>query len=131
MRRKVLFILLAGILCFAAVPASAQDEPAGGRPAPYSSTIKSSLWGPRFELLTIEGVAAPSLFKIDKHTGDVWMLSGSIGASNKLTKIFRETDIDDDVVEVYMATPGELLWDDINADVMWKIHADLERQLKN
>lgn len=38
---------------------------------------------------------------------------------------------DDDVVEVYMATPGELLWDDINADVMWKIHADLERQLKN
>lgn len=38
---------------------------------------------------------------------------------------------DDDIVEVYMTTPGELLWDDINAEVMWKIHADLEKQLKN
>ena len=38
---------------------------------------------------------------------------------------------DDDVVEVYMATPGEVFWEDINSDIMWRIHADLERQLKN
>lgn len=36
---------------------------------------------------------------------------------------------DDDIVEVYMTTPGELFWCDIEAEVMWKIHADLKNQL--
>ena len=137
MRRKVLFILLAGILCFAAISASAQDEPAAGRPTPSSSIIKSSLWGPRFELLAIEGVGAPSLFKIDKHTGDVWMLSGSIGASNKLTKIFRETDIDDDVVEgqinyqltVVSSSRAFLL--NLNTGVVWEYSEEFFRKSRS
>ncbi len=36
---------------------------------------------------------------------------------------------DDDVVEVYMTNPGELFWEDIEASVMWQIHADLKSQL--
>lgn len=137
MSRKVLFFLLAGILCFAAISASAQDEPAAGRPTPSSSIIKSSLWGPRFELLTIEGVAAPSLFKIDKYTGDVWVLSGSIGASNKLTKVFREMDIDDDAAEgqinyqltVVSSSRAFLL--NLNTGVVWEYSEEFFRKSRS
>ena len=38
---------------------------------------------------------------------------------------------DDDIVEVYMTTPGEVFWEDVNADIMWRIHADLQNQFKN
>jgi hypothetical protein len=137
MSRKVLFILLAGILCFAAVPASAQNEPADGKPALYSTTTKSSLWGPRFEVLVAEGEISPSLFKVDKFTGDVWVLSKSIGLSNKLMKFFRETDIDDDVVEgqinyqliVVSSSQAYLL--NLNTGVMWEYTEELFRKSKS
>ena len=134
MSRKVLFILLAGILCFAAVPASAQDEPAGNRPAPYSTTIKSSLWGPRFEVLVAEKVAIPSLFKIDKYTGDVWVLPNSIGSPNKLMKLSREADIDDDVIDgqinyqlIVVASDRAYLLN-LNTGVMWEYSEELFRR---
>ena len=135
MNRKVLFILLAGILCFAAVPASAQDESVSGKPAPHSTISKSSLWGSRFEVLVAEGEIFPSLYKIDKYTGDVWVLSKSIGPSNKLVKFFRETDIDDDVVEgqinyqlVVSSSQAYLL--NLNTGVMWEYTEELFRKSK-
>ena len=135
MSRKVLFILLAGILCFVAVPASAQNEPADGKPALYSTTIKSSLWGPRFEVLVAEGEIFPSIYKVDKFTGDVWVLSKSIGPSNKLMKFFRETDIDDDVIEgqinyqlVVSSSQAYLL--NLNTGVMWEYTEELFRKSK-
>ena len=135
MNRKVLFILLAGILCFAAVPASAQDESVSGKPAPHSTISKSSLWGSRFEVLAAEGEIFPSLYKIDKYTGDVWVLSKSIGPSNKLVKFFRETDIDDDVVEgqinyqlVVSSSQAYLL--NLNTGVMWEYTEELFRKSK-
>ena len=136
MSRKVLFILLAGILCFAAVPASAQEEPAGNRPAHYSSIIKSSLWGPRFEVLVAEGVAVPSLFKIDKYTGDVWVLPNSIGSPNKLMKFFREVDIDDDVIDgqinyqLIVVSSSRAFLLNINTGVMWEYSEELFRKSK-
>lgn len=137
MSRKVLFVLLVGILCFAATTASAQDEPANGRPVPSYSIIKSSLWGPRFEVLATEGTVAPILFKIDKYSGDVWVLSNTIGSSNKMMKFFREVDIDDDVVEgqinyqliVVSSTRAFLL--NLNTGVMWEYTEEIFRKSKS
>ena len=137
MSRKVLFILLAGILCFAAVPASAQDEPAGSRPESSSHTIQSRLWGPRFEVLAVEKTVAPSLFKIDKYTGDVWVLPNAIGSPNKLMKFFREVDIDDDVIDgqinyqliVVSSTRAFLL--NLNTGVMWEYTEEIFRKSKS
>ena len=134
MSRKVLFILLAGILCFAAVPASAQDKPAGDRPASYFTFIKSSLWGPRFEVLVAEGVAVPSLFKIDKYTGDVWVLPNSIGSPNKLMKLSREVDIDDAVVDgqinyqLIVVSSSRAFLLNLNTGVMWEYTEELFRK---
>lgn len=137
MNRKVLFILLAGILCFAAVPASAQDESVSGKPAPHSTISKSSLWGPRFEVLAAEGEVFPSLYKIDKYTGDVWVLSNSIGASNKLVKFSREIDIDDDVVEgqinyqLLVVSPSRVFLLNLNTGVMWEYTEELFRRSRS
>ena len=137
MSRKILFILLAGILCFAAVPASAQDEPAGDRPAPCSPIIKSSLWGPRFEVIVAEGVASPCIYKIDKYTGDVWVLSNSIGPSNKLIKFFREVDINDDVTDgqinyqLIVVSSSRAYLINLNTGIMWEYTEELFRKSRS
>ena len=138
MSRKVLFFLLAGILCFAAISASAQDEPAGDRPASYFTFIKSSLWGPRFEILTVvEGALAPDLFKVDKYTGEVWELSYSIGPSNKLVKFSRETDINDDVVDgqinyqLILVSSSQAYLLNLNTGVMWEYSEELFRKSRS
>ena len=65
------------------------------------------------------------------------MLSGSIGASNKLTKIFRETDIDDDVVEgqinyqltVVSSSRAFLL--NLNTGVVWEYSEEFFRKSRS
>ena len=137
MSRKVLFILLAGILCFASVSANAQEEPAGRKPEPRPSIIKSCLWGPRFEILTVEGAVAPSLFKVDKYSGEVWELSYSIGPSNKLVKFSRETDINDEVVDgqinyqLILVSSSRAYLLNLNTGVMWEYSEELFRKSRS
>ena len=138
MSRKVLFILLAGILCFASVSANAQEEPAGRKPEPRPSIIKSCLWGPRFEILTVvEGALAPDLFKVDKYTGEVWELSYSIGPSNKLVKFSRETDINDDVVDgqinyqLILVSSSQAYLLNLNTGVLWEYSEELFRKSRS
>ncbi len=131
MSRRILLILVAGILSFAAIPAGAQDEPMN-MPAPCSPFIQSSLWGPRFEVLTTQE-AIPSIFKIDKYTGDVWVLPNSVGTSNKLRKFTREATFEDEVVEgqinyqlvVVSSSKAYLL--NLNSGVMWEYSEELFR----
>ena len=133
MSRRILLILVAGILSFSAIPAGAQDEPMN-MPAPCSPFIQSSLWGPRFEVLVVEGVAVPSLFKIDKYTGDVWVLPNSIGSPNKLMKLSREVDIDDDVVDgqinyqLIVVSSSRAFLLNLNTGVMWEYTEELFRK---
>ena len=131
MSRRIYFILLAGILSFAAIPAGAQDEPMN-MPAPCTSSVQSYLWGPRFEVL-MTPEAVPGIFKIDKYTGDVWVLPNSIGSSNKLRKFTRETSFEDEIIEgqinyqlIVISTSKAYLLN-LNSGVMWEYSEELFR----
>lgn len=84
MKRHIISILLTGFLCFSTFPAIAQTE------QHYYPVDKTSLDGSRYEIVIPSRDEIPYLFKLDKYTGDVWVLPNSIGTPHKLTPITRE-----------------------------------------
>lgn len=88
MKRHIIPILLTGFLCFSTFPAIAQTE------QHYYPVDKTSLDGSRYEIVVPSRDESPSIFKLDKYTGDVWVLPNSIG-SNKLTLLTREPSEND------------------------------------
>ena len=77
--------------------------------------------------------AVPGIFKIDKYTGDVWVLPNSIGSSNKLRKFTRETSFEDEVIEgqinyqlIVISTSKAYLLN-LNSGVMWEYSEELFR----
>ena len=121
--------------CAIARDASSASKPPSepmNMPAPFTSIVQSNLWGPRFEVLTTPE-AVPGLFKIDKFTGDVWVLPNSTGSSIKLRKFTRETSFEDEVIEgqinyqlIVISTSKAYLLN-LNSGVMWEYSEELFR----
>lgn len=127
MNKHILPILLAGLLCFSVFPAVAQDETESeNRHEHYYPIAKSSLDGPRFEVLTSMREENSSLFKIDKYTGDVWNLPISIGSPNKLVKCTKEMTLEDVADEgkinyqLIFISPARVYLLNLNTGVMWE-----------
>ena len=78
MNKHILHILLAGLLCLSVFPAVAQTER-------YQPVDKTSLEGSRYEIVIPTRDEIPSLFKLDKYTGDVWELPNDFVLPHKLT----------------------------------------------
>ena len=127
MNKHILPILLAGLLCFPVFPAIAQDEiDSESGDEHYYPIAKSSLDGPRFEVLTSMREQNSSLFKIDKYTGEVWNLPISIGSPNKLVKCTKEMTLDDVADEgkinyqLFFISPTRVHLLNLNTGVMWE-----------
>ena len=69
-----------------------------------------------------------SLVKKNNRFGEIINLSTPIRIDWFNDSIEAIEVFDDDLIDVYMSTPGELFWFDIEAEVMEKIYADLEKQ---
>ena len=69
-----------------------------------------------------------SLVKKNNRFGDVINLSTPIRIDWFNDSIVAIEVFDDDLIDVYMSTPGELFWFDIEAEIMEQVYADLEKQ---
>lgn len=69
-----------------------------------------------------------SLVKKNNRYGEIINLSAPIRIDWFNDSIEAIEVFDDDLIEVYMTSPGELFWFDIDAGIMEKVYADLEKQ---
>ena len=90
MKKRLFFILLTGILSFAAFNAYAQDD-GPKKVVMYDRVIQTSPEGSRFELLVTTIEESRIVFRFDKCTGDLWELSGGFRPL-KLMRYTREAD---------------------------------------
>ena len=119
MNRHILPILLAGVLCFSAFPAIAQTEN-------YYPVDKTNLEGSRFEIVIPTRDNIPSLFKLDKYTGDVWELPNDLVIPHKLTLFTRESSENDIVDEgkvnyqLIAVSSSQVYLVNLNTGVLWE-----------
>lgn len=69
-----------------------------------------------------------SLVKRNNCFGEIINLSTPIRIDWFNDSIEAIEVFDDDLINVYMTSPGELFWFDIDADIMNKVYADLKKQ---
>lgn len=72
-----------------------------------------------------------SLVKNNNRFGEIINLSTPIHIDWFNDSIEAIEVFDDDLIDVYMTSPGELFWFDIEADIMEKVYADLKNQFEN
>lgn len=119
MNRHILPILLAGFLCFSSFPAIAQTEN-------YYPVDKTSLEGSQFEIVIPTRDNIPSLFKLDKYTGDVWELPNDLVLPHKLTLFTRESSENDIVDEgkvnyqLIAVSSSQVYLVNLNTGVIWE-----------
>jgi hypothetical protein len=123
MNKHFFFLLLTGLLTFAAVNAYAQDEK---KVIPnYAPLASTSLEGGRFEMVTTAYEDIPVTYKVDKYTGDVWKLTTGFRPL-KLIKFTRESDANDIAEEgkvnyQFVARSASTLFlINVNTGVMWE-----------
>ena len=127
MDKHILPILLAGLLCFSMFPAVAQT----GR---YQPVDKTSLEGSRYEIVIPTRDEIPSLFKLDKYTGDVWVLPNDLVLPHKLTLFTREPSENDIVKEgmvnyqLVAVSSSEIYLINLNTGILWEYTNDLFRR---
>ncbi len=119
MNRHILPILLAGFLCLSAFPAIAQTEQ-------YYTVDKTSLEGSRFEIVIPTRDNIPSIYKIDKYSGDVWELPNDLVLPHKLTLFTRESSENDIVDEgkvnyqLIAVSSSQVYLVNLNTGVLWE-----------
>ena len=130
MNRQLIPILLAGLLCLSAIPATAQDENEM-RSEQYYPVSKSSLEGGRYEIVVPTRNEFPSLFRLDKYTGDVWELPNDLLIPHKLILFTREPDENDLVEEgkvnyqLIAVSSSHLYLINLNTGILWEYSHDL------
>lgn len=124
MNRQIIPILLAGLLCFSVFPAHAQTEQ-------NYPVDKTSLEGSRYEIVIPTRDEIPYLFKLDKYTGDVWMLPDDLVLPHKLTLITREPSEEDAVDEgkvnyqLIAVSSSHLYLINLNTGILWEYSNNL------
>ncbi len=124
MNRHIIPILLTGFLCFSAFPAIAQNEH-------YYPVDKTSLDGSRYEIVVPSRDEIPFLFKLDKYTGDVWMLPNDLVLPHKLTLLTRtpsENDIAEDGrvnYQLISVSSAQVYLINLNTGILWEYTNDL------
>ena len=124
MDKHILPILLAGLLCFSMFPAVAQTER-------YQPVDKTSLEGSRYEIVIPTRDEIPSLFKLDKYTGDVWVLPNDLVLPNKLFLFTREPSENDIVKEgmvnyqLIAVSSSQIYLVNLNTGILWEYTNDL------
>ena len=119
MNKHILHILLAGLLCLSVFPAVAQTER-------YQPVDKTSLEGSRYEIVIPTRDEIPSLFKLDKYTGDVWELPNDLVLPHKLTLFTREPSEKDIVKEgmvnyqLLAVSSTEIYLVNLNTGILWE-----------
>ncbi len=124
MNRHIIPILLTGFLCFSVFPAIAQNEH-------YYPVDKTSLDGSRYEIVVPSRDEIPFLFKLDKYTGDVWMLPNDLVLPHKLTLLTRtpsENDIAEDGrvnYQLISVSSAQVYLINLNTGILWEYTNDL------
>ena len=124
MDKHIFPILLAGLLCLSVFPAVAQTER-------YQPVDKTSLEGSRYEIVIPTRDEIPSLFKLDKYTGDVWVLPNDLVLPHKLTLFTREPSENDIVKEgmvnyqLVAVSSSEIYLINLNTGILWEYTNDL------
>ena len=119
MNKHILHILLAGLLCLSVFPAVAQTER-------YQPVDKTSLEGSRYEIVIPIRDEIPSLFKLDKYTGDVWELPNDFVLPHKLILFTREPSENDIVKEgmvnyqLLAVSSTEIYLVNLNTGILWE-----------
>lgn len=119
MNKHILHILLAGLLCLSVFPAVAQTER-------YQPVDKTSLEGSRYEIVIPTRDEIPSIFKLDKYTGDVWELPNDLVLPHKLTLFTREPSENDIVKEgmvnyqLLAVSSTEIYLVNLNTGILWE-----------
>ena len=127
MNKHILPILLAGLLCFSVFPAVAQTDR-------FQPVDKTSLEGSRYEIVIPTRDEIPSLFKLDKYTGDVWVLPNDLVFPHKLTLFTREPSENDIVKEgmvnyqLIAVSSSEIYLINLNTGILWEYTNDLFRR---
>ena len=127
MNRNILPILLAGLLCLSALPAIAQKEQ-------YHPVDKTSLDGSRYEIVIPTRDEIPYVFKLDKYTGDVWVLPNDLVIPHKLTLFTREPSEKDLVEEgkvnyqLTAVSSSQLYLVNLNTGTLWEYTHELFRR---
>ena len=127
MDKHILPILLAGLLCLSVFPAVAQTER-------YQPVDKTSLEGSRYEIVIPTRDEIPSLFKLDKYTGDVWVLPNDLVLPNKLFLFTREPSENDIVKEgmvnyqLVAVSSSEIYLINLNTGILWEYTNELFRR---
>ena len=112
-------ILLACLLSLSVFPAIAQDEH-------YYPVDKTSLEGSRYEIVIPTRDNVPSLYKLDKYTGDVWDLPNDLVLPHKLTLFTREPSENDIVEEgkvnyqLIAVSSSQVYLVNLNTGVLWE-----------
>ena len=131
MKRHIIPVLLTGFLCFSISPAIAQTE------QHYYPVDKTSLDGSRYEIVIPSRDELPSLFKLDKYTGDVWMLPNDLLLPNKLTLLTRvpsENDIAEEGKVNYQlisVSSSQVYLINLNTGILWEYTNDLFPRRRN
>ena len=119
MNKHILHILLAGLLCFFVFPAVAQTDR-------FQPVDKTSLEGSRYEIVIPTRDEIPSLFKLDKYTGDVWELPNDLVLPHKLILFTREPSENDIVKEgmvnyqLLAVSSTEIYLVNLNTGILWE-----------
>ena len=119
MNKHILHILLAGLLCLSVFPAVAQTER-------YQPVDKTSLEGSRYEIVIPTRDEIPSIFKLDKYTGDVWELPNDLVLPHKPTLFTREPSENDIVKEgmvnyqLLAVSSTEIYLVNLNTGILWE-----------
>ena len=127
MNKQILPILLAGLLCFSVFPAVAQTDR-------FQPVDKTSLEGSRYEIVIPTRDDIPSLFKLDKYTGDVWVLPNDLVLPNKLTIFTREPSVNDIVKEgmvnyqLIAVSSSQIYLINLNTGILWEYTNELFRR---
>ena len=127
MDKHILHILLAGLLCLSVFPAVAQTDR-------FQPVDKTSLEGSRYEIVIPTRDEIPSLFKLDKYTGDVWVLPNDLVLPNKLTLFTREPSENDIVKEgmvnyqLIAVSSSQIYLINLNTGILWEYTNELFRR---
>ena len=119
MNMHILHILLAGLICLSVFPAVALTER-------YQPVDQTSLEGSRYEIVIPTRDEIPSLFKLDKYTGDVWELPNDLVLPHKLTLFTREPSENDIVKEgmvnyqLLAVSSTEIYLVNLNTGILWE-----------
>ena len=122
MSKRLSFILLAGLLCFASIHAQAQDKSA---PKPPHKVTQTSTDGARFEILIMYNEDTPTFFRFDKFTGDLWELSNGFRPL-KLFPYTREPHVNDEAeggkinYQIIAWSTSTFYLINLNTGVMWE-----------